>query len=193
MDYQLRDSVRAYVFDPMVSAGVDALLGKADKLVPDLRWTDIRPYHEAWIAAQRVKADWAITLCELWDVSWSSSIPRGWDPVLPDDQVHEDKDASPHPSVCWTQSWYGRLMERDDAKLWLYVDLDVTALSVGVALEGRKASNLLGTSIARMTYDKETQIHWQSDPAVFDDGGAVDLRSTIELCMEVKSVVEAQA
>lgn len=190
MIYHFRDSVRSYLHDRMISAGVDLLAASSGKLAPDLRWGELPGYYDAWLAAQRVKADWAMTLLELWDATWLNNVPTGWIAADPDEQVMENSKASPHPHTIWDQSWFVRLFERNSERLYLCADLENFTFKVGLWLEDKRGKSLLTRNVPGMTYDRESEILWLSEPPQYADDGSLDLGKTIETCRAVKELVE---
>lgn len=192
MIYQFRDGVRSYLHDRMISAGVDLLASNSGKLAPDLRWSELPGYYDAWLAAQRVKADWAMTLLDLWNATWSHNIPHGWTSADPDEQVMENPKVGPHPITCWDQNWFVRLFERNAERLYLCADLEDYTFRVGLWLEDKRGKSLLTRNVPGMTYDREAEILWLSEPPQFADDGSVDLGNAIDTCRAVKNLVESR-
>ncbi len=192
MIYHFRDSVRSYLHDRMIGAGVDLLADTSSKLVPDLRWNELPSYYEAWLAAQRVKGDWALTLLELWEACWSDNVPAGWNAVDPDEQVPLNRNLNPHPNVCWEENWFGRLFLQGAERLWLCADMEDNVFRVGLWLEDKREKPLLTGNVPGMTYDRDAGILWQTDPPPYAPDGSLDVGETIGVCRAVRSFLEAR-
>ena len=52
LQLQVPESVAAYAHDPAIEATVDGLISAREKLLPDLRWSEMAAYYKAWTAAQ---------------------------------------------------------------------------------------------------------------------------------------------
>jgi len=56
---------------------VEHLLEQTDERLPaGLSWQDVRAYHEARLAALKVRADFALLLLDVWDASWKQALER---------------------------------------------------------------------------------------------------------------------
>lgn len=191
MIYQFRESVRSYLNDRMISAGVDLLSDKSSKLAPDLRWNEMPGYYDAWLAAQRVKADWAMSLLELWEATWASNVPDGWTPSEPDEQVIESSYSNPHPQTCWDESWLARLFTRGAERLWLYADMTDNIFRIGFALEDRRGRSVFTGNVPGIDFDREDEIFWQAERPAFAKDGSLDLAQTLEICRGVRTLIES--
>lgn len=64
-------SVSAYLFDPVVRTGVDALLAvEADDLPTGLEWGVLQDYLAARTAAELTRYEWSIMVHRLWAMAW---------------------------------------------------------------------------------------------------------------------------
>ena len=187
MSPTIPESIRSYLADPQVRAGVDALLLRSDKLPPDLEWSEMPAYYRALSAAQRVMADCAMTLDELWDTVWGPAIPPGWTPQRPDDQVAEDGQASPHPKICWEDWTYFRCFVRGRRSVYTGVYFAESGLAVGFGVFKGTGSNAVDRRIEGFERDEDTSIYWQSEPTKLLSDGRLpvdDLASHRELALQ---------
>ncbi|MEZ5477370.1 MAG: hypothetical protein R3E95_07785 [Thiolinea sp.] len=71
------ESYRDYLHNRVVRSVVDHVLPQKENRLPvDLEWPDIRAYHEAGLAARKVKVDYGLFVMELWDAVWKPVLEK---------------------------------------------------------------------------------------------------------------------
>ncbi len=128
-------SVEAYLTDPAVRAGVDALIGiKPTALPAGLERPELADYFAARAAAELTKFEWAFMLHRLWDATWGAAIGASWVPSSFDDLLVEPF-AAVTPHSCWNDGWFSAIHNRAGHQLYTFVSVAPTATVIGFSLE----------------------------------------------------------
>lgn len=71
MNIQVPASVRDYLHNRVIQSVVNHMLDQPeDELPPELEWHELRDYHNAWLAARKVKVDYSLVLMDVWEAVW---------------------------------------------------------------------------------------------------------------------------
>lgn len=116
------ESVLAYFRQLDIATAVDQM-GKAKepKIPPSLTWGQLGAFYRARLAALQVPIEYALFLEQLWSVVWSD-LPHGWTARNPSDPGEGALSLS--VGSVWEAGTFGRMFERGDQVIELYVGLD---------------------------------------------------------------------
>lgn len=174
MTFTIPESVRCYYGDPAVQSGIDALLAKPKKLPPDLRWTEMPDYYQAWLAAHRVVVDHAVTLDAAWNLVWRDAVPLEWSPASPDNQIAADGDTDPHPFSSWANDWFVRCFNQGKHTLYTATSIGEAGLSIGFGVYNARGT--LAVNMAEGFEPSEiSDLLWLTEPVKPNTDGKVDL------------------
>lgn len=113
-------TVKAYLTDASIKAGVDALLAIKPSTVPqDLILEEFGDYYAARAAAEITRYDRASSLYDIWRWIWGDAIGPDWLPASRDALI--EKELSITPESCW-----------DDACFCVFHSRSQVTLSTGV-------------------------------------------------------------
>lgn len=131
---RLPSSVRAYLSDPAVRTGVDALLAiPADSLPDGLEWHELGHYLSARAAAELTRGEWAVTLHQLWQSLWGAIEDEGWRPAQPDELLEHSYEAT--PEACWRKQMFATWHVKGKMTLYTAVRLTRSTTQVAFSLE----------------------------------------------------------
>jgi len=132
--FELPPTVRAYLTDPAIRVGVDALLGvKSGGLPPDLRFSELSDYYAAQAAAELTRYDWAATLHRLWSLTWGAALTPTWKPVSIEEAAVYDIAVT--PMACWTEDSFSFYHRHGIHKLFTSVAFDTDETHIAFSLE----------------------------------------------------------
>lgn len=128
--FELTPSVRAYLSDPAVRTGVDALLAiKPNALPAGLEWHELRSYFAARTAAEVTKFEYGEMLHDLWSRIWGDVLAASWSPVPFSDLLADDQGVT--PETCWNEEAFYTYHRAGDR--WLYTAVSITGSKTLVA------------------------------------------------------------
>lgn len=136
-------SVRSYLTDSAVRAGVEALLAVPANTVPEgLEWEELGDYLAARTAAELTRFEWAIMIRQLWEWIWTDLEIESWKPG--DVKEMADEGQTVTPALCWEEKSFS--LWHEHGKRFLYTGVTITRKStqVGFSLEDAKAPLLKG-------------------------------------------------
>jgi len=132
--FELPTTVRAYLTDPAIRVGVDALLGvKSGSLPPDLQFSELSDYYAAQAAAELTRYDWAAALHRLWSLTWEAALAPMWKPVSIEEAAAYDIAVT--PTACWTDDSFSFYHRHGIHKLFTSVFFDTDETHIAFSLE----------------------------------------------------------
>ena len=130
-------SVRAYLTEPAVRTGVDALLAvEADALPDGLEWHEFADYIAARAAAELTRSEWAVAIHRLWRRVWGGIEADGWRSAPFDELVEQDYAVT--PATCWEEQRFSLWHVRGAVTLYTAVRVTRSTFQVAYSLETRK-------------------------------------------------------
>ncbi len=130
-------SVSAYLFDPVVRTGVNALLAvESDDLPSGLEWRELQDYLAARTAAELTRYEWAIMVQRLWAMAWKSVEADVWRPIPLSVLVAEECAVTPH--ACWDVQGFSLYHEYKGLFLYTGVGVTRTGTQLAFSLETSK-------------------------------------------------------
>lgn len=151
--FELPTSVQAYLFDPVVRTGVDALLTVGpDDLPAGLEWSELHDYLAARTATELTRCEWAIMVRQLWAVVWKSIDADIWRPIPPPELVAEDCAVTPY--ACWDAQGFSLYHECKELYLYTGVGVTRTGTQLAFSLETSKKV-LLGEDAGQFRWSEQ--------------------------------------
>jgi hypothetical protein len=133
-EFNLPESVRAYLEDDGVAVAVDALLGtKPSRLPADLKLGELPEYVAARAQAELTRWEFAQACLNLWSSVWEPLLVD-WQPGKLSDLV-DDEDSAVTPEDIWTSGGFSLWYQRDNLYLWTAVELTPAATTIAFALD----------------------------------------------------------
>lgn len=131
--FELPASVAAYLSDPSVRTGVNALL-KVDRgsLPEGLELDELGQYVAARAAAELTWFEWTATLHGLWSLAWAGLEGGGWRPASLDDL---QEAANVDPKTCWQEKQFTVYHTRDDLTLYTAIGTARRGVEIAFSIE----------------------------------------------------------
>lgn len=139
--FQIPESVRAYLTDPSIRTGVNALVDvDAADLPPELDPDEFEEFFDARAAAELTKFEFALALYRLWAAVWEPAINTTWRRASSEELV-DDEVAT--VQQCWDEKSFQMFHKRDGCTLYTAVHLSPKLTTLAFGLEDLKDSPLL--------------------------------------------------
>ncbi len=133
-------SVSAYLSDPVVRTGVDALLAiETDDLPIGLEWGELQDYLAARTAAELTRHEWATMARRLWTMAWKCVEADVWRQVPLSVLVAEECAVTPY--ACWDIQGFSLYHEYKG--LFLYTGVGVTRIGTQLAFSLENSKRIL--------------------------------------------------
>ena len=184
--FKLPESVFAYLTQPAVRTGTDAVLGYGvKKLPPGLAWDELSKFYRASLAGSSIQTDWADALQDLWRSVWPTAV-EGWTALSLDEQNVGDYQAQISIEKCCSEEWFGRCFvrasvalaglkrrSRAEQVLCLSASIGLKGMAIGVSLDG--AEDERGPQGSPFYYDIETDTWWTPEQKIVDPAVNLEL------------------
>lgn len=132
--FELPATVRAYLTDPAIRTGVDALLEiRPEDIPPDLRLDEMADYLTARAAAELTKFDWATALHNLWASTWQAALNPAWRPASLEILIAEEFAIA--PQACWDGNSFSFYHVRGIHRLYTAVSFDRYQTQIAFSFE----------------------------------------------------------
>ena len=140
--FQVPATLQAYLTEPAIRTGVDALLMvKPDRLPPDLGIDELGDYYAARAAAELTRYDWAIALHGLWSQIWGEAIDSHWVPVSTETLIANELSVTPFD--CWDQEGFCVYHAHADLYLSTGVSFDADRTQISFSIDNEEEQVLL--------------------------------------------------
>ena len=149
--FSIPDSVSAYLSDPAIRAGVDALLDVNEgALPPELELSEFGDYLAARAAAGLTKLEWAVMVHSLWNTIWAPLVQKPWTFSSLDELV--DEDIAITPSECWASESFQMYHRQGEYILRTAVLVERRKTSVAFSIETNDGGVLIGEDIDKFVW-----------------------------------------
>ncbi|SFO44982.1 hypothetical protein [Sphingomonas sp. OK281] len=155
----LQPTVFAYLTDPAVRTGVDALLAvRNGQLPPGMNLSELEDYLTARGAAELTRYDWAAMLHLLWEVTWGNGLPSTWRKLSVDEAL--ETECIVRPDDCWENGSFTFCHTHNG--YWIYSAVSVTqeCTEIAFGVETKSGKSMAKTAFADFTWKDDDD--WNS-------------------------------
>ena len=157
----LPESLAFYHANRANRAALDIIMGNPE-MPGDLAWDEVLAYHEAKLAAEKVRTDYCALLHTIWQRTWGTAIDR----LLPASSpfaVDELGDWKPTLKTVWDgAAIYGRADLPRGNTLWAAIEMgDDRTIQAAFLIEDTDGSHTIGNTLPpRDEWQEIDNAHW---------------------------------